>query len=95
MEEQLIDYYTGFRGEIPVIDYYKKDKECCICMDNNQDMIFNCGHGTCSVCSPQLQNCPFCRQQINFRKKKSELKVEKKAPEKQSPKKIITTLFFI
>lgn len=40
---------------------------CPICLTNNKDMAFNCGHMTCRECGTQVSNCPICRQQISSR----------------------------
>lgn len=40
---------------------------CTICMEASKDMIFQCGHGVCEACSPQLQICHLCRVPISTR----------------------------
>ena len=38
---------------------------CCICMDNQIDSIFTCGHRTCAECAKKVQNCPVCKKSID------------------------------
>jgi len=41
-------------------------KTCIICMDNDRNIRFKCGHGvTCSTCSVSIKNCPICREDIS------------------------------
>lgn len=37
---------------------------CSICMENPRDVVFLCGHGSCSVCAGNLDLCHMCRQPI-------------------------------
>jgi len=37
---------------------------CGICEELKKDMVFQCGHETCSQCSSKLSNCPICRVRI-------------------------------
>jgi hypothetical protein len=42
--------------------------ECCICMSENKQIVFNCGHlYTCKLCSVSVHTCPICRQRITQR----------------------------
>lgn len=42
--------------------------ECCICMSEAKNVVFNCGHlYTCKGCSTMVHNCPICRQRITMR----------------------------
>ena len=40
---------------------------CGICMDNERNMSFQCGHGACADCANMLFNCHICRQDIEVR----------------------------
>lgn len=40
---------------------------CPICLTNNKDMAFGCGHQTCCECGQDLQTCPICRSTIQTR----------------------------
>ena len=42
----------------------EEERLCDICLDNNQDCVFSCGHQTCLVCAHPLTVCPFCSQRI-------------------------------
>ncbi|KAI9116387.1 hypothetical protein K1719_012554 [Acacia pycnantha] len=37
---------------------------CAICLTNEKDLAFGCGHMTCRDCGSQLTKCPICREQI-------------------------------
>ncbi|KAI3763184.1 hypothetical protein L1987_53636 [Smallanthus sonchifolius] len=53
---------TSFYG-IPT-----SDKNLCpICITNQKDMAFGCGHQTCCECGADLHLCPVCRSQIQTR----------------------------
>ncbi|XP_028799659.1 uncharacterized protein LOC114754967 isoform X2 [Neltuma alba] len=40
---------------------------CAICLTNEKDLAFGCGHMTCRDCGSKLTKCPICREQItNF-----------------------------
>ncbi|XP_076885817.1 E3 ubiquitin-protein ligase RGLG2-like [Bidens hawaiensis] len=44
------------------------DKNLCpICITNQKDMAFGCGHQTCCECGASLHLCPVCRSQIQTR----------------------------
>ncbi|KAI7743791.1 hypothetical protein M8C21_004836 [Ambrosia artemisiifolia] len=44
------------------------DKNLCpICITNQKDMAFGCGHQTCCGCGTDLHLCPVCRSQIQTR----------------------------
>ncbi|KAJ0785448.1 putative transcription factor C2H2 family [Helianthus annuus] len=44
------------------------DKNLCpICITNQKDMAFGCGHQTCCGCGADLHLCPVCRSQIQTR----------------------------
>ena len=46
------------------------DLNCCICLENNNNIIYNCGHSTCDECIVTLytngnkMQCPLCRSCI-------------------------------
>ena len=41
------------------------DVTCCsICLERPRDLVFGCGHQSCSRCGEQLSACPFCRLPI-------------------------------
>jgi len=45
-----------------------RTNECCICMCEDKNIVFNCGHlYTCKDCSMSVRNCPICRQKITQR----------------------------
>lgn len=37
---------------------------CSICMERKRNMVFLCGHGTCSKCADTLKTCHMCRKTI-------------------------------
>ncbi|KAK1427693.1 hypothetical protein QVD17_16385 [Tagetes erecta] len=44
------------------------DKNLCpICITNQKDMAFGCGHQTCCKCGASLRLCPVCRSKIQTR----------------------------
>ncbi|KAL8260985.1 hypothetical protein R6Q59_025034 [Mikania micrantha] len=46
-------------------DISTSDKNLCpICITNQKDMAFGCGHQTCCGCGTDLHLCPICRSQI-------------------------------
>jgi len=55
---------TKVRPDIPVQE--GGSQGCQICYENRINVIFNCGHGTCTACSRKLEKtiCPFCSQKI-------------------------------
>lgn len=42
-------------------------KVCPQCMENDQELMLNCGHQLCSNCSNGQGRCPFCRTPITSR----------------------------
>ncbi|KAF0690017.1 hypothetical protein As57867_018517, partial [Aphanomyces stellatus] len=40
---------------------------CPICEDQKKDVVFQCGHETCTSCGDQLSLCPICRVAITQR----------------------------
>ncbi len=43
-------------------------KTCVICMSQDPDCVFNCGHlVSCVVCSVKIKACPVCRKAIATR----------------------------
>ncbi|TKY68546.1 Nuclear-pore anchor [Spatholobus suberectus] len=55
-EAKLSDLYRKIR----MSDY----KICSICVNNEIDLAFGCGHMTCRDCGSKLSKCPICREQI-------------------------------
>ncbi|KAL8134761.1 E3 ubiquitin-protein ligase RGLG4 isoform X2 [Apium graveolens] len=45
----------------------ERSQVCAICLTNNKDMAFNCGHMTCRECGMLVSTCPICRHQISSR----------------------------
>ncbi|KAK7256990.1 hypothetical protein RIF29_30644 [Crotalaria pallida] len=37
---------------------------CAICLTNEKNLAFGCGHMTCRDCGSKLSKCPICREQI-------------------------------
>lgn len=37
---------------------------CSICMERKKNVVFLCGHGTCSKCADTLKTCHMCRKTI-------------------------------
>ncbi|KAJ1694990.1 hypothetical protein LUZ63_011688 [Rhynchospora breviuscula] len=44
-----------------------QNQVCPICLTNNKDLAFNCGHMTCRECGENLQRCPICRAVVRSR----------------------------
>lgn len=45
--------------------YLQESATCCICMENQIDSIFTCGHRICSDCARKVQECPVCKKPID------------------------------
>lgn len=43
------------------------EQACPICLTNQKDMAFGCGHLTCRDCGSSISSCPLCRQPITTR----------------------------
>ncbi|KAJ0976851.1 hypothetical protein J5N97_012325 [Dioscorea zingiberensis] len=43
------------------------EQVCAICLTNQKDMAFGCGHLTCKECGATLSTCPICRAPITVR----------------------------
>ncbi|KAM7266910.1 hypothetical protein ACFE04_009076 [Oxalis oulophora] len=43
------------------------EKVCPICLNNEKNMAFGCGHQTCGDCAQDLELCPYCRVVIETR----------------------------
>ncbi|KAF7822465.1 Nuclear-pore anchor [Senna tora] len=39
-------------------------RACAICLTNENDLAFGCGHMTCRDCGSKISKCPICREQI-------------------------------
>lgn len=46
---------------------HDENKTCPICLTNEMDMAFGCGHMACRECGSRLIRCHICRQQISSR----------------------------
>ncbi|KAI9071056.1 hypothetical protein K1719_046981 [Acacia pycnantha] len=42
-------------------------QDCAICLTNEKDLAFGCGHVTCEECGKTLSTCPICREHITIR----------------------------
>ncbi|KAK4253574.1 hypothetical protein QN277_010228 [Acacia crassicarpa] len=42
-------------------------QDCAICLTNEKDFAFGCGHMTCEECGETLSMCPICREFITIR----------------------------
>ncbi|KAK0590025.1 hypothetical protein LWI29_021791 [Acer saccharum] len=51
----------------PVTSSTYDNQVCAICLTNQKDMAFGCGHQTCCECGEDLQLCPMCRSPIQTR----------------------------
>ena len=50
-----------------------KEHECNICMtDMTHEVIYNCGHSNCIICSTKVKSCPLCRIEITHSIKKEQ-----------------------
>ena len=49
------------------LDELKEQNSCPICLDQNKELVFQCGHQTCCSCGEELVECPMCRQEIQVR----------------------------
>lgn len=48
---------------------FEDHKSCPLCMEHDKDMVLNCGHQFCEMCSGTLTECPFCRTAVSMRLK--------------------------
>lgn len=48
-------------------DTSSESQICPVCLQEQKDMAFQCGHQTCRDCASNLTSCPICRQQITSR----------------------------
>ncbi|XP_054815966.1 nuclear-pore anchor-like isoform X1 [Prosopis cineraria] len=46
---------------------FLNEQACAICLTNDKDMAFGCGHMTCRDCGSRMSKCPICRQKIKSR----------------------------
>ena len=74
---------TGFDRGLPVLEFYARplnpeeavvpaaaqqnDNLCEICLTREREVVFNCGHRSCSRCSTRIVNCFLCRERITQR----------------------------
>ncbi|KAL2647933.1 hypothetical protein AAZV13_05G145900 [Glycine max] len=59
-------YYDNVNAESSSRNLYDS-KVCPICLTNDKDMAFGCGHQTCCDCGENLECCPICRSTITTR----------------------------
>ncbi|XP_028233040.1 E3 ubiquitin-protein ligase RGLG2-like isoform X3 [Glycine soja] len=59
-------YYDNVNAESSSRNLYD-NKVCPICLTNDKDMAFGCGHQTCCDCGENLECCPICRSTITTR----------------------------
>ncbi|XP_073098730.1 E3 ubiquitin-protein ligase RGLG3-like isoform X2 [Elaeis guineensis] len=45
------------------------EQVCPICLTNQKDLAFSCGHMTCRICGATISTCPLCRAPITTRVK--------------------------
>lgn len=38
---------------------------CSVCMERGREVVFQCGHQSCELCSNKLVVCPYCRVPIS------------------------------
>ncbi|WJX93226.1 Leucine-, glutamate- and lysine-rich protein 1 [Trifolium repens] len=55
---------TDYKVLVKTDSLGKPSIACTICLTNEKDMAFGCGHMTCRDCGSQLSKCPICREQI-------------------------------
>ncbi|KAI4323287.1 hypothetical protein L6164_022905 [Bauhinia variegata] len=53
-------------GRNPIFSY---DLVCAICLINQKDLAFGCGHMSCQDCGSKMSDCPICREKITSRRK--------------------------
>lgn len=42
-------------------------QSCTICLSNEKDLAFGCGHMTCRECGSKIRKCHICRKKITDR----------------------------
>ena len=67
-----------------IIELLSESPDCCVCMENQTDTVFQCGHGTCGECSGRLERCPLCRDYIQSRSEASSLSQQQRDIEEQA-----------
>ena len=45
----------------------RDERQCPICLDNDKNCMFNCGHRACMECAQKLDVCPVCREPVTSR----------------------------
>lgn len=45
----------------------KEQQLCPVCLENQKNMVFGCGHRVCDTCGMSLANCPMCRAEVSTR----------------------------
>eukprot|EP00094_Tigriopus_californicus_P011432 TCALIF_11037-PA protein Name:"Similar to MIB2 E3 ubiquitin-protein ligase MIB2 (Gallus gallus)" AED:0.04 eAED:0.04 QI:0/0/0/0.5/1/1/2/0/1055 len=46
------------------VQYLEDQYNCSICMERKKNVVFLCGHGSCSECAETLKSCHMCRKPI-------------------------------
>ncbi|PRQ17163.1 putative transcription factor C2H2 family [Rosa chinensis] len=59
-------YSSGFVGSERA-PHASDNHLCPVCLTNEKNMAFGCGHQTCCDCGPDLETCPICRSAIYLR----------------------------
>tara|TARA_B100001094_G_C18192670_1_gene808365 strand:- start:348 stop:1226 length:879 start_codon:yes stop_codon:yes gene_type:complete len=59
---------TRVRTQNEIILRVVSKPDCAICMENSEEVMFNCGHSTvCKSCSYRITQCHVCRSKITSR----------------------------
>ncbi|KAM7271387.1 hypothetical protein ACFE04_030601 [Oxalis oulophora] len=60
---------TGFRYALsqPSSEVLSRTRHCCLCLCNEKNLAFGCGHQTCRECGSDLPFCPICKTYITKR----------------------------
>jgi len=68
--QQLQKLRTEKKESENKLEQLNKRLTCPVCMTNNSDMVFGCGHLICSECLPKMayngKQCPICRNVSNI-----------------------------
>uniref|UniRef100_A0A1J3K8D7 RING-type E3 ubiquitin transferase n=1 Tax=Noccaea caerulescens TaxID=107243 RepID=A0A1J3K8D7_NOCCA len=62
-----IPYTPPISTGLPSPSSQEQTQNCPICLTNQKDVAFNCGHTTCKDCGSRISNCPICRVLITNR----------------------------
>ena len=53
------------RAEVRELSEWREHFGCPICMERKKDVVFLCGHATCSECVRHIRECYMCRRPID------------------------------